>query len=725
MATVMHRAVEVDEKVEQNDVEMITKLSCENQTLRELLNISGHPKKEIERLKRKEHLEEEKLLMNGDVMSSDERSLASSSDEMEDGTGTVRRRGKNGGPVAVAAAPKDGGGVTGRFFEKDCKRSSVIEIEKPNKMGEIEGDLDWRTEGQEIGKESLRNIENSPEGQSSPVIVRGQGLKVNEADGRSGLKAKGHEEELYQNNENGSNFVDESVSNEIEAYEGKSADSPGKDSLFGVEQVNPIVGTECPGGNAANDDGNRDTKTDRLAANEEVGDGSDEKRKQEDFLDLYNSEGILVEETEEPFTRKKSVGSDSKMAGIKIRRSTKQKRVIQADLKSYFQNEDGVDRGSDGESSGDGKGSESSKSDGSRRGGSSDQEGVSADTEQRPSELRVDNGGVKESAGLNGTDEVASNDCIGSADTECLGSDNPDHVTQSLTGNRIVNIDYSFSPPESPIDSPDFHEKEASSHRTIQLDYSDSDSDDPELMVEDQFGDIGGESDSSSDGSDRDAGADELDMTEEELIGTLDEGGEFVISTWTRPAEECDHLDEGGDRFMPEEGEVEPPHSGGVAPIENDFAFTKAFLQKDQFTGGSIEAKFARRKRYGTANRANAVTLFAGADGVVSPRGNIRSDSDLTLGAENHNSDLNAKPSNEKDNNAGSSVSAPDISIKSENPSETALKLSNSSSGEIDPTIFMNKLSAQTEEEPTTKAASDLTNLLSDLDAALELEDSD
>lgn len=719
MATVMHRAVEVDERIEQTDVEMMTKLKCENKTLRELLNISGHPKKEIEKLKQKERLQEEKLLMNGDFTSSEERSVESSADEMEERTGTVKRRGKN----PEGRGDNSGGSGSypeGKYFESTCNRTPMITAKQI-----------W----QEVHERDLARI---VEGEGSHFKGEMNGDMSKAIDDRSsyGIEGTAASRDESVLNENNSPRGTEKLNTNWDLEEC----SAGPD---GSPYEKPGSVTE-----SRKQDSDANERTLNQTGVENTVDG---KRKQEDFVELYNSEGIFVEESEEGSGRKTSLGHDSnKISGLKIRRSTKQKKVIQADLKSYFEKIESTDRSSDGE---DNEATDKSPGEDDIHDKLTDKEEI--DHRQVARDKVTEQALVDLREPFTECEDVSSGFDIAWIRRSESEDTIPDDNEPIVRGNRIVNIDYNFSPPESPDDSPlvspidsqtdslEFSEDEGSHHRTIQLDYSDSDSDDPEMMIEDQFADIGDECESSSNESDRDAGADELNLTEEELIGTLEEGNEYVISNWVRPATECGHLDENDGKYVL--GELKnSSNKTAVGRNESDgavmgeFAFKEAFLQRDQFTGGSIEAKYAKRKRYQKANRANVVTLLHENDAIVT-RGGVRSDLDLTVGGD---LEISARKSfsapviamSDDSTCSDTSMQSSDHSTcsnatltSSDSPtySDSSLKSPGSSSEEIDPTIFMTKLSGKRNQETGAKVTSDLTDLLSDLDAALDLEDSD
>ena len=860
MATVMHKAVEVDERVEQNEVEMMAKLKCENKTLRELLNISGHPKNEIEKLKHRERLEEENLLMNGDLAAPEDRLIDSSADEMDDGMDTVKRKGKIGA-TAPNGHTSSNGCVFNEFLGSAGDRSSVMEVKKQGKDENLKGESKRRTDDQ-----SLKGQASNIKGNDDSFSIEPDTSSVGEVIPNHVKVCLSEQHDIIFESNDGA------ILNSVESSD--KGDVPIDKEID--EHWNE---------NVVEEDGSWENNKEGLIVHEESFRSSDSESKQklEDLMDLYNSEGILGEDNEDNLSKRKSLGHDSKMSGIKFRRSTKQKKVIQADLKSYFQTEEGFDRGLDGE------------------------EAARDDRESDSSKIRI----VTEAhaARLKGEKDLKVNDMIEETNSELTSGDSFQseafpHSAENqifygsmmnkelsdvaeiekygldMTGNRIVNIDYNFSPPDSPSDSPELTERQEGKHRTLQLDYSDSDSDDPDMMVEDQFGDISDESDSSSSSdSDDAAGVDDLDSTEEELIGTLDESGELVISMWSRSANEYEHLDEGGEKFLVEKTSVDTMMAVDSAVVvdssmpavdslttvvassmeavdsstavvdsstavvdssaavvdsstavvdssmaavdsltavvdtsmaaidsstttvdssktvknetqcnlvssSNEFAFSQAFMQQDQFTGGSIKAKFAKRKRYQNASRANAVTLLAGADAAKSPRGNIRSDSDLSLEAENQPSDLggvdlgsDSSPTLDTENQqsdvgsdtrltletedqqsdlgsdssltqetgnqqsdfdqvtgserAGcemdSTSSDPDLSAGVLSPvrSDTSLTSSDSSSGEIDPTIFMQRLAGSERDRSQSQGSTDLAGLLSELDAKLELEDSD
>ena len=735
MATVMHHAVEVDEKIEQIDFETIAKLKYENKTLRELLNISGHPRKEIEKLREKERLQEEHVLMNGYAVSPEERSFDSSADEMDDRMGTVKRRGKNGG-FNLSRNVSNEGNDGCRYFESTHNRSSVIEVEL-----------------QKDNQESIDKDE-SPEKKFGEVECdQNRKAKADEQKRASKLKDEG---EIVGEKVVVSDAVDDNVLNC--AHLGKLDDYHVSSELKNKMKLDSFGTVDC--GNSfrntsrgENGDESVIIKTNYLERNKEElitveekesDSDSDGKQTQEDLLDLYNSEGILVEENEDSSSKRKSLGHDSKLSGIKFRRSMKQKKVIQADLKSYFQGKDDNYQNIEEEGGGNvDKGNVSSEIDSGLIECENEQDFDSVDPKH--SEYLEDDNFQRDILKGSTQNQNLYESRMGK---ELSNVANMDILGLNTTGNRIVNIDYNFSPPESPIDSPDFLKKEQAKHRTVQLDYSDSDSDDPEMMVEDQFASID-EVDSSSDDSDHDpAGDDDLDMTEEELIGTLDEGGEFVMSTWSRLPKDYAHLDDGSEFPLSEEAPASDEmavesdrrfHVATSSSEADEYAFTQAFLQSDQFTGGSIEAKFARRKQYENASIASAITLSSSSDSLSSPRDSIRSDSDLNFEIESQHSEQkfenkskeceserkNCK-TEEKDFQTDDSKPLPDLTSKLVSPegSDTSLPMSDSSSsGEIDPTIFMNKLSG--DDKPGSKVASDLSDILSDLDAELELEDSD
>jgi len=736
MATVMHHAVEVDEKIEQIDFETIAKLKYENRTLRELLNISGHPKKEIEKLKEKERLQEEHVLMNGYAASPEERSFDSSADEMDDQMGTVKRKGKNGGVNLLKNVSNEGSDGC-RYFESTHNRSSVIEVDL------LKSD-----------QEAIEKDESLEKKFGEVINGQNRKAKTDERDCVSKLK---HQGEIVKGKTVVSDTADDSVL--CRAEFGKPDHHNVSSELTNEIKLDYVATVDCGNSFRNSNRGehgdesvivktnNSERNKEELITEEEKESDSDSdgKQTQEELLDLYNSEGILVEENEDSTSKRKSLGHDSKLSGIKFRRSTKQKKVIQADLKSYFQGKDD-DQNVEEEGGGNvDKGNVNSKIDSSL---------IDCENERALDSVDVEHSEYLED------DDFQQKIINGSAQNQNLYDSrmikelsdvaNMDMLRLNTTGNRIVNIDYNFSPPESPIDSPDFSKKEQTIHRTVQLDYSDSDSDDPEMMVEDQFDDSLDGVDSSSDDSDHDAaGDDDLDMTEEELIGTLDEGGEFVISTWSRLPKDYAHLEDGGDIPLSEEApandvSVESDRHFQVATSSNEadeFAFTQAFLQSDQFTGGSIEAKFARRKRYENASIASAVTLSSGSDSTGSSRGSIRSDSDLNLEIESQHSESEQKFESKieeyecekkncknevKDFETDDSKPPPDLESELVSPGGSGSSLpasDSSSSGEIDPTIFMNKLSGN--DKPGSKVATDLSDILSDLDAELELEDSD
>ena len=753
MATVMHKAVEVDEKVEQNEVEMMAKLKCENKTLRELLSISGHPRNEIEKLKHKKHLEEDSLLMNGYLESHEDRLVDSSADEMDDGMGTVKRKGKTGA-TAPSGHTSNNGSVFFEFLGSAGDRSSVVEVKQQYKDENLEGELSRRTDSLSLILQAS-NIKgngdsfNIKTGTSSVDEVIPNHIEVS--------MTEKHDTTFESNDGMTLNFVESSNKGDV-SFDKKIDDHWSE--------------------NVVEKDGKRENNKEGLTAEEELvgSSDSDSKQKQEDFMDLYNSEGILVEENEDNVSKRKSLGHDSKVSGIKFRRSTKQKKVIQADLKSYFQTEEGFDVGVDGEEavrydkeSDSGKIPAVAETNAARLKKEKDLK-VNAEIGETNSELTTGDSSQSDAFAHTAENQIFYGSMMNKelsdvADMEKCGYDE----MRNMTGNRIVNIDYNFSPPESPTDGPKFTEREEGKHRTLQLDYSDSDSDDPDVMVEDQFGDISDGSDSSSNDSDVDddaAGFDDLDFTEEQLIGTLDESGELVVSTWSRSANEYDHLDEEGEPFLLEKTSVDTVMAVdsaalvdsskavsnevpcGMDPSSDELGFSQAFMQQDQFTGGSIEAKFAKRKRYKNASRASAVTLLAGTDVAISPRGNIRSDSDLSLETENQQSVLGSdlgsgsiltrETENQQSDfdqvsggeragcKADNTSSDPDLSAGVLSPvrSDTSLT-SDSSSGEIDPSIFIQKLAGGGRDRSESQDTTGLESLLSDLDAELELEDSD
>eukprot|EP00112_Aurelia_sp_Birch-Aquarium-sp1_P010121 Seg2177.3 transcript_id=Seg2177.3/GoldUCD/mRNA.D3Y31 product="hypothetical protein" protein_id=Seg2177.3/GoldUCD/D3Y31 len=568
----------------------------------------------------------------------------------------------------------------------------------------------------------------------------------------------------------------------------------------------------------------------------------DERKEQEQILDLYNSEGIILDDSDEPLASggkgsggkskaRKISAHDSKISGLKIRRSTKQKKVIQADLKSFFAREE-----------------EDTKEEGDRVDGKVDEEGIKSDSEREEDtternsvvdtdeidaekaenlekDSSLDDGyGSPNSPRPEDTKDSANEDIsptavdlnvldatLGSKEglaiepplsskegltTKVSPANKSSTYEHSLGGKQAredgtsqhrsaepnvvsnVSLDDIFTPPESPIESPDMTDPR---HKTIQLDYSDSDSDDPEMMIEDQFADIIGSdscSDSSSEGSDSDLEVDRKELTEEEIVGDLDksEDTEYVFSRWVRSdveknsdgleAEERPDENTGSSSVL--SSSIKGPRSDDVAGTDakgdksqmndnkkqaqkeqragqndEDFVFNEAYLQMDQFDHGSMKAKYAKRKKnYQTANRASAVTLFAGqaAVPVSGTRSNIRSDSELQSkeettanGSAADVSTLDAIISPRDSPSAPNASSSAPSNAKSEATTDRQLasapsdiSLSGSSSEEIDPGIFKRKLAGVSEtRDQHSKCGSDLSDLLGDLDAALELEDSD
>ena len=649
MATVMHKAAEADEEVEHSEAEMMAKLRYENRTLRELLNISGHPKKEIEKLQQRKRVEEEKLLMNGDITSSEDRSIDSSADEMDGRMDTVKRKSKVGG-----TEPR----MIGANGESVCPGGG------PGSAGE-----------------SVCPGGHASAGKGSSVAGSTDDVNLNrsESDDYGDFFSDGKRD----------NYRNENEPDTDGTLEKKPERSMPADDLF-------------------------------------IGSIGDEKHKQEDLLDLYNSEGILGEEGgEDSVSKRKSLGHESKISGIKFRRSTKQKKVIQADLKSYFQ----VSESSNADIDDEGNVENDKEDDSKRVDGAEKVDSCEQDEKQYLGDFdgkqEISPRDDSQTVGLDADENIFYNPNL---NRELSNAVRMAKLGIDVTGKRIVNINYNFSPPESPVDSPEVPDSEERKHRTVQLDYSDSDSDDAEIMVEDQFDDAGDGSESSSGSSDNDvAGDDEVDVTEEDLIGKLDEGGEFVLSTWTRPANRCKHLNE-EEKCSPEEEAASSEVATNseirrdVDALSSEFAFTEAYLQEDQFTGGSIEAKFAKRKRYKNGNIASAVTLSPGADNVGSPRCGIRSDSDLTVESENPSPDVDESFGSEK---TGDELSEAVSDPVSSSGSDISLGPSKSSSGEIDPTIFMKKLAGSSADRFQSKTASELNDLLSDLDAELEMEDQD
>ena len=691
MAAVMQRAAQADEEVENTDVEMLTKLKYENSTLRELLNISGHPRKEIEKLKLTEKLKKELMVNGGIILPGDEEHGAySSGEELENHTGTVKRKLKG----LLSDSLDDGRGT-----------SIAIGNQSLGKKGNI---------NESAGEESIVDekvpmpVESSISETAKSTIVEASAKVAGNfgADGdrhiEVNMKTQGTSNSSV--GEVGNDYVSRDNTDAMITSEGKKAEA----------------------------------STEALPVSE-ISDWGLKRRKQEEIVELYNSEGILLEEGEETQGGK---NTDSKMSGIKIRRSTKQKKVIQADLKSFFGSEDMEEETDDKLKSHDGEDHQKECSE--------FEEGL----ETRPTAVNDTKNSIGKAKSISGEAVHGIDESI---DDEIIKAMN--NVEESSRQEKLIldNLRQSFSstespvespvesPIESPVESPDHGDY---SHRTVQLNYSDSDSDDPEMMVEDQFADI------INDASDSDSSAEDSDdITEEELIGDLDEGGEYAMSRWVNPVDEFKLVENGdmqhnlieglqvGER---EDGNSfngsEPANAKGneqatVPDLKNykdkhgdqDYAFSKAFMQLDQFTGGSIEAKFAKRKRYENGSRASAITLFSGPQEGPgdSARSNIRSDSELTTNnddaiAENHLTKSASEPLSSKTKKSSSNDSSMNFSASgSASPGE-------SSSGEIDPTVFKERLSAVPQgDEVQSKVAENLTSLLSDLDAALELQDSD
>ncbi|XP_065070976.1 dentin sialophosphoprotein-like [Rhopilema esculentum] len=683
MAAVMQRAARADEEVENTDVEMLTKLKYENSTLRELLNISGHPRKEIEKLKLNEKLKKELMVNGGIIVPGDEEHAAySSGEELENQTGTVKRKLK---------------GQLSDSFDDDI----AIGNQNKGKKGNIDGSAGEESivdEKVPMPVESLiSETAKSTIVEASAKVAGNFGadgdrhIEINKATQETSISSFGEIDNDYVSRDN----TDTTITSE-----GKKAEA----STEALPQT-------------------------------EILDWGLKRRKQEEIVELYNSEGILLEEGEETHGGK---NADIKKSGIKIRRSTKQKKVIQADLKSFFGSEDMQEETDDKLKLHDGEDHQKECND--------FEEGL----ETRPEAVDDTKNSTGEAKSISGEAVHGIDESI---DDEIIKAMN--NVEESSRQEKLIldNLRQSFSSTESPVESPIESPVESPdhgdfSHRTVQLNYSDSDSDDPEMMVEDQFADI------INDASDSDSSAEDSDdITEEELIGDLDEGGEYAMSRWVNPVDEFKLMENGDMKHDLIEGlqvgekengnsfnGSEPTNAKGneqasVPDLKNykdkhgdqDYAFSKAFVQLDQFTGGSIEAKFAKRKRYENGSRASAITLFSETQERAgdSARSNIRSDSELTTNnddviAENHLAKSASDPLSSKTKKSSSIDSSINFSASdSVSPEE-------SSSGEIDPTVFKERLSALPQgDEAQSKVAENLTSLLSDLDAALELEDSD
>ena len=858
MAVVMHRAVQADEEIERCDVEMLTKLKSENKVLRELLNISGHPKKEIEKLRLKELIEREQSFMNGGVVaagSSTDHSIESSADEQEHQTGTVKRRFKGQGSEVVSNGQTVNSKNQSKGAFADYSGKKAKSVKENAALVDSKGDDDEISFEQAIGDaESLKDIVDSidrakDEGVHRPIVVEENVTSLEVSDSET-VNSDGLDDTVSLGSSG--SVVDEpnysmreTKSIEREILEGGSEreDLPamGTDDLQdGAAVSGNISKDKCELVSSTPRSGsfNEDKDIDIVDA---VTSRSEGRKDQEQFLELYNSEGIILDDSDEPLASgsggknkaRKISAHDSKISGLKIRRSTKQKKVIQADLKSFFakENEDTkeeVDRMDD-------KVDEESKTDdlereeevternsaGEMKKDSDemvDADDIDADkAENLDKDSSLDDGyGSPNSPRLEETKDGINEDKSPTASSTnvlkaTLGSKeglaiepplsrkdvlatkirpaNTSSTYESIVGgkqaredctsNVVSNVSLAdiFTPPESPIESPDMTDPH---HKTIQLDYSDSDSDDPEMMIEDQFADIiGGDSgsDSSSVSSGSDLEIDRTEPTEEEIVGDLkkNEDEEYIISRWVRS--DVENSSEGleaegrADENTGSSSALSKAIKGTMSDVagaeaigiksrindnkklakkerpasqnDEDFVFNEAYLQMDQFDGGSIEAKYAKRKKnHQMANRASAVTLFAGqaAAPVSGTRSNLRSDSELQSKEEtNENgsaadvSTLEAVRSPHESSNARNASSSAPSNAKSEAITDGPLanassdiSLSESSSEEIDPSIFKRKLAGMAEtREKNSKCGADLSDLLGDLDAALELEDSD
>ena len=855
MAVVMHRAVQADEEIERSDVEMLTKLKSENKVLRELLNISGHPKKEIEKLRLKELIERERSFMNGGVVaagSTTDHSIESSADEQEHQTGTVKRRFKGQGSEVVSNgqtvhSKNQSNGALADYSGKKAKPVKENAAQVGSKVDNDEISIE-----QAIGDaESLKDIVDSidrakDEGVNRPIVVEENVTYLEVSDSET-VNSDGLDDTVSLGSagsviDEPNNSMREMKNIEREILEGgnEREDLPAMgidDSQDGGAVSGNISKDkfELVSSTPRSGSFNEDKDIDIVDA---VTSRSEGRKVQEQILALYNSEGIILDDSDEPIASggkgsggknkaRKISAHDSKISGFKIRRSTKQKKVIQADLKSFFAKESEDTKEEDDRM--DGKVDEESKTgdlereeevternsagemkkDSDERLDADKAENLDKDSSQddgygSPNSPRLEEtkDGINEDKSPTASSRNVLEATLGSKEglaiepplsrkdvlaTKISPANTSSTYDSSLggkkamgdgTSNVVSNVSLAdiFTPPESPIESPDMTDPR---HKTIQLDYSDSDSDDPEMMIEDQFADImGGDSgsDSSSVSSGSDLEIDRTEATEEEIVGDLkkNEDEEYIISRWVRS--DVENSSEGleaegkADENSGSSSELSRAIKGTMSDVtdieakgiksqikenkklaqkgrpasrnEEDFVFNEAFLQMDQFDGGSIEAKYAKRKKnYQTANRASAVTLFAGqaAAPVSGTRSNARSDSELQSNEETTDSGsaadvftLEAVRSPHESNvrnassNAPSNANSEAITDRPLANASSDISLSESSSEEIDPSIFKRKLAGTAEtREQHSKCGADLSDLLGDLDAALELEDSD
>eukprot|EP00794_Sanderia_malayensis_P018244 gene18244-20064_t len=786
MAAVMQRAAKADEAAECMDVETVAKLKFENKTLRELLHISGHPKREIEKLRIQANLHSEIMMRESltsslsDAVSLD---LDSSADEMENKTGTVKRKIKDalGNECLVNGFGNSSGddSIAGKVLEKSgdtnvpCDEADKNHASNTDMMKDIEPDkmlVDEVVVNSEVAENDY--------GESEDILKQ-----FDEVIESSPCEVAGCSDE--------GNLVD-------------SRD-------LTVEEEAPIFSTSLPTNEAS---GYRETEA-MDAFIDDKGKESDE----EELLELYNSEGLLLDASCEGYGAIGGTTYDGgKLKGLKIRKSSKQKKVIQANLKTFFEKESQDDDGV----------AELDDSSTKRKTGSEFQqhtqlsdcsmieEDVKKDSDahlcdpnasSNPTvERESDN--VKEiseeSIGiLSLTDMTEAHQCDarisseteipgpssgGIADDACClaptreftAAKNPakDSNDNERARTGLAASEMTKGGPENPkhSDSADSGRASSSSdgvddasnratHRTIQLDFSDSDSDDAEQMIEDQFADIiagkgddvdsssnSGSSSSGSSYSDHEPDFEGFEPTEEELVGDLDEGGEFVMKHWTRPLDQFDHLSDSwiegdssnADNPTRECGGVVLEDRGTDSSIEGkdsqgkdvdgseavatgkqmfegddskleaegeEFSFLKPNYQIDQFTGGSIKAKYAKRKTYENASKASAVTLSS-RTASNSPREESAVNKD----------EICDESTRDKDRSSSSGLSS-----QSSSDSQVDIAASDSSSGEIDPMIFKRRISVDPQPmvDNEDNCAGHLNELLSDLDAALDLPDED
>ena len=644
MAAVMQEAAKLDEENEGKEAETVAKLKFENRSLRELLHISGHPKKEIEKLKMKEYFEREKILVEIDELRNQFLELDSSADEMEHQTGTVRRRAKLPFKNDVA---------------EDCKsgaddKSGTAEVPSVTKISNV-------AENPLNGCDDVKH-DNNIEKQLANRLVMGNDMCNSEQVVEQMAGVESEPDDLSDDFEETDSDTDDQSEVLADAGDASAEESSEKEA---VHESSATVDGNSP----------------------EV----------ENFLDVYNSEGRLLDDTDEFLGMKRSP-YDGKAGGIKIRKSNRQKKLIQADLKSFFANE--VDGAADNQV----------KVDEVENVKNGETDDASSDAHE-PALVSID--GASRDSGIHSQIMIADLDAsleeVAALEIDSDEDEDEDEedlamvavdeaVDEAVEDNMAATAKLLWSRSEDDMSKP--------THKTIELDFSDSDSDDPDMMIEDQFADIiaeGSNSDSSSDYSDKED--EDLEPTEMELIGDLDEGGEVVVWQWEKLEDNHERLKqalEEDDKLAEELEDATGDQVNADGPAEQDcFSFTKASLQLDQFTGGSVKAKYAERKFQQSAHRANLVTL--------SPDG-------ITAAESDNEQSQNSTEGNETTEN----VSSESKGLFSASSSEST------SSGEIDPVISNRNLSTDLPSEVKSNCADHLSELLSDLDAALTLaEDSE